>query len=160
MMIIGEGPGPDEDKKGKGFIGASGNKLWYEIGKYGYLREDFHITNVEKCFAGYEGKKIRTPERKHINACRKWLDEEIKNVHPFIILALGNTNIKFFTDKDSGIMKKTEEIGTEWNEEYGCWITWCMHPASTFYNEANKELFEKGIKNFCEKIKKLGEIPF
>lgn len=147
----------NEDKAGMGFIGRAGDKLWYELGLYGYLREDFFVTNVGKC---YPGRIIKNPTRKHVNKCRKWLDEEMRNIHPFIILALGNANVKFFTDKDTGIMEKTEKIRTEWNEEYGCWICWNIHPASTIYNPENKELFKFGIKNFCEKIKILGQIPF
>jgi DNA polymerase len=157
VMVIGEASGIEEDEYGKGFIGKSGQRLWHEIGLYGYTRDFFHVSNVNKC---YPGKKIKNPDRKHVEKCRKWLDEEIRNVQPFLILALGNANVKFFTDKDTGIMKKTDEIGAEWNEEYGAWLCFCLHPASTLYNAENNALFEKGIKNFCEKLKNLGEVPF
>jgi DNA polymerase-3 subunit alpha len=159
VMIIGECPNPKENEKGRGFIGDSGNIMWYELGLYGYLREDFFITNVNRCFPGRDNnRKLRTPTRKHVDKCRKWLDEEIRNIKPFIVLALGNANIKFFTDNDTGIMNKSGT--TEWNERYGTYVCYCIHPASTIYTPENKELFKEGVKNFCEKIKKLGEIPF
>jgi DNA polymerase len=158
VMIIGEAPGVEEDREGKGFVGDSGmDVLWPEIEKYGYKREDFYISNVNKC---YPGKIIKNPAKKHVNACAHWLREEIKEVNPFLILALGNANIKFFTGEDSGITAKAEDEICEWNEEYGAWICWNLHPASTLYNPDNVEIFQNGIKNFCEKIKILGEIPF
>jgi DNA polymerase-3 subunit alpha len=155
IMIIGESPGKFEDKQGRGFIHDSGDILWYELGLYGHLREDFQITNVCKC---YPGRTIKNPTRKHVDRCRKWLDEELRSINPFVVLALGNANIKFFTDNDTGIINKSGT--TEWNEKYGCWVCFCLHPVSTIYASENKELFKEGIKNFCEKIKNLGQIPF
>ncbi len=159
IMISGECPGPQENEKGRGFIGDSGNVMWYELGLYGYLREDFFITNVNRCFPGRDSnRKLCTPTRKHVDKCRKWLDEEIRNIKPFVVLALGNANIKFFTDNDTGIMSKSGT--TEWNEKYGTYVCWSLHPASTIYTPENKELFQEGIKNFCETIKNLGQVPF
>jgi len=42
---------------------------------------------------------------------------------------------------------------TEWNNDVGAWICWCIHPVSVLYDAKNKELFKKGIKNFIKKIK-------
>lgn len=150
VMILGEAPGRDENKFGKGFIGQSGEILWELVEKYGFQRRNFNVSNIVKCWPS----KSKTPTRKHIDKCRKWIHEELKQIRPFAVLALGNTNVKYFTDKDSGIMSLSGE--TEWNEEYGTWICWCIHPASTIYQKENKELFRKGVKNFCETVRNLG----
>jgi hypothetical protein len=41
---------------------------------------------------------------------------------------------------------------TEWIEKFGCWVSWCIHPASVLYHRENMEIFSKGIKNFAEKL--------
>jgi DNA polymerase-3 subunit alpha len=154
MMIIGEAP-KREDNRGKiGFTGDEGKILWAEIEKNGFNRRDFNATNIVKCWPS----QIKTPGKNHISSCSKWLEEEIENTSPFIILALGNTNIKFFTGADSGIMSKNGT--TEWNEQYKCWISWAIHPTSVIVNSENKPMFEEGVKNFCESAKKLGFLPF
>lgn len=154
IMIIGEAPGREENKFGMGFVGSSGDVLWPLIEKGGFTRRDFHVTNVAKCWPS----KSRTPSKRQITKCARWLDEELKTIKPCVVLALGNTNIKYFTDQDSGIMNKVVESPTEWNEKYGCWICWCIHPASTLYSPENKTLFKKGIKNFISKVKTIGGI--
>jgi uracil-DNA glycosylase family 4 len=150
IMIIGEAPGRDEDRLKQGFIGDSGRLLWSELNRHGYTRRDFHVTNVCKCWPS----KTKTPTKPQIKKCRRWLEEEIKKISPKLVLAIGNTNIKYFTDDDSGITQKNGIC--EWNEEYGLWISWVIHPASVLYSPDNRSLFENGIENFVNKIKIFG----
>lgn len=150
VLIIGEAPGVEEDEKGIGFIGRSGDILWKGLLPYNYVREDFNVSNINKCFPG---KIIKTPREEHIKACSQWIDKEIKDLKPKIILAFGNTNLKYFKNLDGGITKQVKENPTEWNEKYQCWICWSLHPAATLHNGDNKELFKKGIENFVDKVK-------
>jgi uracil-DNA glycosylase family 4 len=152
IMIIGEAPGRDEDKNGKGFVGSSGNILWSNIKRHGFKRKHFTVTNVVKCYPS----KTKTPTKRHINKCSRWLDEEIENIKPFLILSFGNTGLKYFKNEESGIMAKNGT--TEWSNKYGCWICWCIHPASVIYHRENEELFKIGIDNFIKKAKKIGGI--
>lgn len=153
LMALGEAPGPDEDREGDGFIGRAGKDiLWPELLKYELYREDFHVTNIAKCFPA----KSRTPNKTQIKACWKWLEQEIKIVNPCLILAFGNTAIKALTDRDGGIISISGK--TEWNEKVGCWICWCIHPAAVLHNPNNRKDFEAGIKNFSDKIKLLGGV--
>ena len=150
IMVIGEAPGRDENRTGQGFVGDSGNTLWKALDYHGYVRRDFHVTNVAKCWPS----TTKTPSKVHIKKCRKWLHEEILNIKPKLALAFGNTNVKYFKGEDSGI---TQLSGTtEWNEEYGMWICWSIHPASVLYDPNNKRLFEDAIENFVEKLKIFG----
>jgi len=150
MMIIGEAPGKEEDYERKGFVGRSGELLWNALKEKGYNRNMFHVTNVVKCYPSIS----KTPNKRQIKACSKFLDEEIKVIKPFVILAFGNTSLKYFTEEESGIMAKSGT--TEWNDKANAWICWCIHPASVLYHDENRELFDKGIKNFISKIKVLG----
>ncbi len=153
VMIVGEAPGKDENEAGKGFIGPAGDKLWKELKKYGLERDMFHITNVAKC---YPGKRIKTPQKDHIIACSNWLDEEIEYVKPFGILALGNVCLNRFKGLDKGIRDKSGT--TDWDEKYGCWICWSVHPSSVLRSNANLAAFEAGIRNFSEFLEKVGGV--
>jgi len=146
IPIIGEAPGAEEDKQGRGFVGKAGDLLWKELWKYGFTRRQFHVTNVCKCFVD--------PKREHILACSKWLDDEIRQLDAKICLALGNTPVKYFRGEDGGIVKLCGI--TEWNEQKQIWVCWGIHPAAVLYNPNNKLLFEEGIKNFADKIQLLG----
>lgn len=152
VMLLGEGPGPQEDKHKRGFYeeAPAGSLLWDELALYGLNRRMFHISNVVKC---YPGKKIKNPHRKHIDACYPWLEEEILKLKTRLILGFGNTSIKVFTNRDSGITNLSGQ--TEFIPKINSWVAWCLHPAAVARNPNNREYFEKGIKNFSKKFKLL-----
>lgn len=150
--IWGEAPGENEDEQGKGFIGRAGNILWVELGKYKLYREDFYISNVNKCYP----KMSKTPSKEQIKKCSKWLNLELDLIKPKLILVFGNTGLKAFSDRDSGI---TELSGTtEWIDKISAWVCWCIHPSAVLRNNSNRIYFERGIENFSEKISNLGDI--
>jgi DNA polymerase len=152
LIISGEAPGFNEDQDKKGFTGRSGKMVWDELIKYNLNREDFHVTNANKCFP----KETKTPTPAQIKICsEKWLFEEIKEIECRLILAFGNTNVRAFTDKSGGIKEMNGR--TEWNERVGAWVCWCLHPSFVLRNPNEKNLFEQGIKNFVSKIELLYE---
>lgn len=152
IMAVGEAPGVEENEQGVGFVGDSGTKqLWPELAKYGIYPQMLHVTNVCKC---YPGKRIKTPGKKHIEACRPILEAEIASIRPVVILAFGNTSVKFFLGKDGGITDMSGK--TEWSDRYGCWLCWCLHPASVLHSPANRSGFETGIENFAMVLDRLG----
>lgn len=149
IMIIGEAPGRDEDLEGEGFVGAAGKLLWKTLRKYRLSRELFHITNINKCWPS----ESRKPNKEQIKECSRYIEREIKLIRPRIILAFGNTCLTFFTGKTSGI---TDISGsTTWNEKYGCWIAWSLHPAAVLHNPDNETYYREGIKNFSRLIRAL-----
>ncbi len=147
LMIVGEAPGREENAAGVGFVGSSGNLLWVELEKLGLMRRNFHISNIVKCYPS----KTKTPSKKHIAVCsNRWLKEEIEQLKPTMILAFGNTALKFFAEQDTGIMEKNGT--TEWNDKCETWISWCIHPASVLYHRENEAEFRRGLENFAHKI--------
>jgi DNA polymerase len=156
MMLVGEAPGKDEDRLGKPFIGAAGNLLWTGredfkgLNTYGLTRDLFHITNVCKCFPS----KTRTPKSIHVRTCSPYLYEEIKAVKPFVILAMGNTGLRFFKGVESGITNLSGT--TEWSDEFNCWICYSLHPAAVLHHSENLEFIKTGIENFVKKVVYLG----
>ena len=152
MFIVGEAPGFQEDRYGRGFHedAPAGGLLWSELALYGLERRVFHVTNINKCFPG---KRIKTPNANHINACAPWLAEEFSRLKPKLVLACGNTAVKAFTNRDGGIMNLSGT--TEWIPSISAWACWCVHPAAILRRDGNREYFERGIRNFAEKLEML-----
>jgi uracil-DNA glycosylase family 4 len=84
VMVIGEAPGAQEDKRGVPFIGDSGRILRGELQKNDLL-EDTYITNLVKC----RPPKNRTPTATEIKACRHYLDDEIAELKPTYVVTAG-----------------------------------------------------------------------
>ena len=150
VMIAGEAPGKDEDEKGRGFVGKAGDFLWTHLFAYGITRRQVHVTNICKCYPG----SISTPKAEHIEACSKWLDEEIKMTGTKLCFALGNTALKYFKGVDGGITKLCGT--TEWIESKKIYVCWGIHPSAVLRNPSNKSLFDEGVKNFVNQIKIAG----
>lgn len=154
ISIIGEGPGREEDGIGKGFVGDSGRILWSALDRYGFKREDFHVTNVVKCWPS----KTRTPAKEHIDACGGFLQQELSIVRPFLILAFGNTCNQFFTGEAKGIMDLSGTV--VWSDKYQAWICWSVHPASVLYDRGgvagNRARLDSAIETFADRVGSLG----
>jgi len=146
VMIISDTPNIVDEKNKELLTGDGGEILWKQLRENGHDKNGFQVSSVVKCFPSISKKVTKL----QINTCSKWIKEEFKILRPPIVLALGSTNLKFFKDEDSGIIAKCGT--TEWNEEYGFWICWCINPNSVLYTDGNKELFKQGIDNFCNKL--------
>jgi len=86
LMVVGEAPGASEDAGGEPFIGRSGQLLFRLIEEeLGLTRAQCFVTNVVKC----RPPGNRAPRRAEIQACRLWLDEQLAQVRPRVLLALG-----------------------------------------------------------------------
>jgi uracil-DNA glycosylase len=94
MMFVGEQPGDSEDREGHPFVGPAGKLLQRAMHDAGIDPHDVYITNAVKHFKFVERGKRRIhakPKTIEIRACKPWLDAEIAQVHPALILALGAT---------------------------------------------------------------------
>ena len=85
IMAVGEGPGENEDRIGKPFVGAAGNVLTRLLESIGLRRDDIYITNVVKC----RPPGNRDPEPAEMEACSTFLDAQIEIIRPDVILILG-----------------------------------------------------------------------
>ena len=106
IMIVGEAPGEQEALTGKPFMGAAGRRLNKWLGTAGILRNRCYITNVVK---------VRPPANKYDRLEELGVSEadfipelveEIKEVQPKVIVALGNNAMRVLTGNESGIMKR------------------------------------------------------
>jgi uracil-DNA glycosylase len=97
VMLVGEQPGDKEDRAGEPFVGPAGRELDRGLEAAGIDRGDAYVTNVVKHFKFEERGRRRihqTPRRFEIDACRPWLEEELKQVKPDALVLLGATAAK------------------------------------------------------------------
>lgn len=85
IMFIGEGPGFNEDKQGRPFVGAAGKFLEELLHGIGFKREDVFIANVVKC----RPPNNRDPEPDELAACQDYLDRQVELIDPKVIVTLG-----------------------------------------------------------------------
>jgi len=98
LMLIGEGPGREEDKQGKPFIGRAGKLLSRALEAIGIQRADIFITNIVKC----RPPGNRTPTQEESQTCKKLLlAKQIKIIRPHVICTLGAAAIQGLLDDPS-----------------------------------------------------------
>ena len=91
LMLIGEGPGAQEDSAGLPFVGRSGQLLDQLLAAAGIdSNRDAYVCNVVKC----RPPQNRRPTAAEMTACRPWLDRQIALVNPAVILLLGATALE------------------------------------------------------------------
>ena len=94
VMLIGEQPGDREDLAGRPFVGPAGGLLDKALAEAGIDRTKVYVTNVVKHFKWEPRGKRRIhkkPNAAEINACRPWLEAEVKVIKPRTIVCLGST---------------------------------------------------------------------
>ena len=85
LMVIGEGPGEEEDRQGEPFVGRAGKLLDEMLFAIGQPREKVYIANVVKC----RPPKNRNPRPEEARCCAPYLQNQIDLVQPKVIMALG-----------------------------------------------------------------------
>jgi DNA polymerase len=100
IMLVGEQPGDEEDLRGRPFVGPAGQVLDQVLRKAGLSRDRLFVTNSVKHFKWEPRGKRRLhkkPQQQEIRACHTWLEREIAEVAPLVIVALGGTAIRALT---------------------------------------------------------------
>ena len=132
IMLIGEGPGANEDLQGEPFVGRAGVLLDKLLLAAGFSRkENIYIANMVKC----RPPQNRDPERDEVEACIGYLWEQVRLISPKIIICLGRVAAQYMIDQD---FKVTKQHG-EFVQRNGIWMMGTFHPAALLRNPANKE---------------------
>ena len=109
-MFIGEAPGKNEDLQGEPFVGAAGKLLNQMLERIGLAREDIYIANILKC----RPPGNRDPKPEEIEVCTPWLREQVKAVHPTVLVTMGNFSTKFILQTNTGITRLRGKIHVTW----------------------------------------------
>lgn len=133
IMLIGEGPGQQEDETGKPFVGKAGQLLDKILESQGFSREkNIYICNVIKCRP--PGNRVPTDEE--AAACREYLDAQIHLMKPKIIILCGATAVKAMLNIKQGITK----IRGQWFEgPLGSKMMPFFHPSYLLRNQSKAE---------------------
>jgi uracil-DNA glycosylase len=101
VLFIGEGPGYHEDKQGEPFVGPAGQLLTKMLAEIGLARSDVYIANVIKC----RPPGNRDPLPDEIDACKPYLEGQIRNIDPRVIVTLGNFATRVVLDRPLSISR-------------------------------------------------------
>ena len=147
LMLVGEGPGADEDAQGIPFVGKAGKLMNMAFAGIGINREEVYITNIVKC----RPPMNRNPEKDEADACKEYLQTQIELIKPKIIVLLGSVALKNILGEEYGITK----VRGQWVEKDGIKYLPTFHPAALLRDETKKIAFWKDLKVVKEEIDKL-----
>ena len=148
IMLIGEGPGADEDIQGIPFVGKAGKLMNSAFEALEINRDDVYIANVVKC----RPPNNRNPEKDEETACLDYLRNQVILVKPKIIILLGNVALKAILGNEYSI---TSARG-KWVEKKEILYMPTFHPAALLRDEKKKIDFYndlRDVKNRLEIIK-------
>jgi uracil-DNA glycosylase family 4 len=133
LLIVGEAPGPEENIKGKPFVGRAGQLLdkILQAAKFD-PEKDVYITNsVFRLPPGEDGKAFRKPTDQEVEYYRPYVFEIIRLIDPRVILLTGNVACQ-------SVLKKTgiTSLRGQWTQVDGRWIMPIFHPSYLLRNPA------------------------
>lgn len=133
LMVVGEGPGADEDLKGEPFVGRAGRLLDEMLKAIGRSRaQDTYIANVVKC----RPPGNREPAEDEAEACRGFLEQQLRLVKPKLIVALGRVAAQRLLLSDVPIGKMRGQTYSWGPEATPLMVTY--HPAYLLRNPGEK----------------------
>jgi DNA polymerase len=156
VMLVGEQPGDEEDKKGLPFVGPAGRLLDRALEAAGVDREHLYVTNAVKHFKWQlRGKRRlhKTPAQREIDACHQWLEKEIENIQPHVIVALGSTAAKAVIARD---FKVSVQRGQFVDSPLAPYVFATFHPSALLRlrEEEEREVAFKQLVTDLKLIKK------
>lgn len=148
LMLIGEGPGADEDRMGRPFVGRAGQLLDKILAAAGFDRtRNVYIANVVKC----RPPGNRQPEPAEREACWPNLRAQIRLVQPKIVVLLGATALQGLIDPRGSITR----MRGQWIEKEGIWFMPTFHPAALLRDESKKKPVWEDMKQVVRKYREL-----
>jgi DNA polymerase len=150
-MIVGEGPGEQEDRQGRPFVGRAGQLLTRLLAAVDLPRETVFIGNVVKC----RPPNNRPPRKDEIRACQSYLQRQIALLQPDVIVTLGGTAAAALLGPEVSI-----------TQAHGQWQNGCVlpgvnvpifptfHPAAALRSPAWREALEEDLAALAAELKR------
>ena len=130
LMLVGEQPGDEEDRRGEPFVGPAGKVLDRALDELGLDRRELYITNAVKHFKfTLRGKRRlhESPRLSEVTACRPWLLAELDAVRPQVVVCLGATAAKSLLGAKFALMK---DRGKLVSSPYAEQVIATLHPSA------------------------------
>lgn len=144
LLFVGEGPGEEEDRTGRPFVGEAGRLLTRIIDAMGFSRNDVYICNVVKC----RPPRNRNPEGPEIAACRPFLRRQIDLVGPKVICTLGRVAGEEILGKTFSV---TRDRGA-WFDYQGVPVMPTFHPAYLLRNPGAKRHVWEDVQKIMRRL--------
>jgi uracil-DNA glycosylase len=142
VVVVGEGPGRDENTAGRPFVGASGRLLGELIGSLGWRREDVFITNVVKCWPPGN----RDPQPDEIAACAPYLRRQLEVLDPAVVVTVGKHSLgSFMPGERIGRVHGTSRPADPATGARDALVFAMYHPAFALYDGSNRAILETDI---------------
>jgi uracil-DNA glycosylase family 4 len=139
LMLIGEGPGMNEDATGIPFVGRAGQLLDECLREAGMLRKHVYIANVLKCRAAaqIDGRlQNRPPTAEEVAACVPlWLEKQIAIIQPLVIVCLGAPSANTIIHRN---FRMLQERGKWFECKYANYAMAALHPAYILRQEGDE----------------------
>lgn len=147
ILLIGEGPGRNEDEQGLPFVGKSGKILDEILEKNDLTRGDnVRITNAVRC----RPPNNRDPKSGELENCKGYLYTEIQRVDPSVIVTLGRVPSQHLLDRDVKVTSESGNVATVTIDGNEFKVLISVHPAAITYDSTNRERLEKVIKKSAD----------
>jgi len=158
-MLVGEQPGDQEDLAGHPFVGPAGKLLDRALEEAGIDRDQVYVTNVVKHFkwaASERGKRRihKKPNSLEIQACRAWIDSEIRVVRPEVVVCLGATAAQALLGRD---FRVSAQRGRPVPSELAKHVVATVHPSSIL-RAADEEARHQQMADFVRDLKEIRKL--
>ena len=131
LMFIGEGPGFEEDRTGRPFVGKAGQLLDKMISAMQFSREEVYIANIVKC----RPPDNRAPAPEEAEYCLPFLKAQINIIRPEVIVLLGSVAVKYLLNVTTGISR----MRGRWTSFENIPVMPTFHPAFLLRQESAKK---------------------
>ncbi|PID40581.1 MAG: uracil-DNA glycosylase [Proteobacteria bacterium] len=144
LVFVGEGPGGDEDRSGRPFVGAAGQLLTKIIAAMNLSREMVYIANIVKC----RPPGNRNPSPEEIRCCLPFLKRQLAAIQPKVICALGNVAARTLLETDAPISR----IRGRFHDVMGVAVMPTYHPAFLLRNPESKRDVWNDIQQIMKRL--------
>lgn len=145
ILIIGEGPGEQEDLQGEPFVGAAGKLLDDMLQLIGLDRSKLYIANIVKC----RPPRNRDPLKEEQEACMPWLEQQMERMQPQVILCLGRVAAQRMIRPD---FKITQDHG-KWYRQGNTRLMAIYHPSALLRDESKRPETFADLREFRKYVR-------
>ncbi len=152
VVIVGQAPGREEDRRGQPFIGPAGKTLYQWLEEAGIDADrDVYYTNAVRCIPPMKDNKEREPTDEEIANCHDFLLDEIDEINPDIIIPAGAVALKALYDDAHKI---TAMRGTVlWHDELDIKMLPILHPSAAFHTWSIEEFALSDLRKAARELK-------
>ena len=148
LVVVGEGPGANEDEAGEPFVGRSGDILDEAFRDAGLARADVRITNCVRC----RPPDNRDPRADELANCRGYLEAEIARLDPDLIVTLGKVPSEHLLGRSVGITAESGDVVDARLGGASRRLLLSVHPAATLYDRSQRDGFFETIARAADLV--------